>query len=492
MPESSRSSPATLETDAGRRAVAVSPTLVQVETNLLRFPFFSLHTKGLREIDFKEVRGSRVENGRTHEFVFRVSRNTDHVYPGPLSRKAHFALLSLLRKQGFPFRNPIAFTWRQLVREMGVAYGGSTKIDRVKDALLSTLGAMIKSSYALKSGPSRESLPSRERGYALYSQCLFTNDPRADGTVADQNYVTLADWYLANLNSLYSAPLDYGVWNRLNDRSPLSSRLYEFLLFNFSAGIDTFTINYAKLCQFLPAKVEPYASQAKEQLTPAFRLLVGEGIIRGVAWATGRNDDLQLHVTRGGQLTPAVPAKPLTTAQLDLFDEVTTSEGTNPLSPAERLVQQFHAAWSGGVGRPGSPGEREAAKECLDLYGFDLATQLLPRVVKRMRQQFPEAKTFGAVRPYFAEVHAEHVKRERVAETAKAINLSSQLEAEKERLRERHHEQLDRVWQTLPAAERQSIEDAVMARNSRLHLTKFPGLLHRLCLDEFEKRQGVS
>ena len=84
--------------------------------------------------------------------------------------------------------------------------------------------------------------------------------------MADQNSVTLADWYLANLNSLYAAPLDYAVWNRLNDGSPLASRLYEFLLFNFSAGIDTFTINYAKLCQFLPAKVEPYASQAKEQL----------------------------------------------------------------------------------------------------------------------------------------------------------------------------------------------------------------------------------
>ena len=140
-----------------------SRSIVQVETNLLRFPFFSLHTKGLDAIDYKEVRGTRVENGQTHEFIFRVSRNTDHRYPGPLSRKAHFAILSLLRQQGFPFRNPVAFTWRQLVREMNVAYSGSTTIARLKDALLSTLGTMIKSTYALKFGPSRESLPARER-----------------------------------------------------------------------------------------------------------------------------------------------------------------------------------------------------------------------------------------------------------------------------------------------------------------------------------------
>src|ERR1035437_10576188 len=155
---------------------------------------------------------------------------------------------------------------------MNVAYSGSTTITRLKDALYSTLGAMIKSSYALKHGPSRESLPTRERGYSLYTECLFTNDPLSDGTVADQNYVTLADWYLANLNALYAAPIDYALWNRLNDASPLASRLYEFLLFSFSAGIDTFTINYPKLCQFLPAKVELYPSQAKEQLDPAFRL----------------------------------------------------------------------------------------------------------------------------------------------------------------------------------------------------------------------------
>src|SRR5450631_1520778 len=144
-----RTSPsARTETDVATHRAATSRSIVQVQTNLLRFPFFSLHTKGLRDIDFKEVRGTRVENGQTHEFVFRVSRNTDHLFPGPLSRKAHFALLSLLRAQGFPFRNPVAFTWRQLVREMGLAYGGATTINRLKDALQSTLGTMIKSSYA--------------------------------------------------------------------------------------------------------------------------------------------------------------------------------------------------------------------------------------------------------------------------------------------------------------------------------------------------------
>lgn len=483
---------ATPTTDSGRERASTSRSIVQVETNLLRFPFFSLHTKGLRSIDFKEVRGTRVESGQTHEFVFRVSRNTAHLYPGPLSRKAHFALLSLLRAQGFPFRNPIAFTWRQLAREMNVAYSGSTTITRLKDALYSTLGTMIKSSYALKHGPSRESLPTRERGYSLYTECLFTNDERADGTVADQNYVTLADWYLANLNALYAAPIDYALWNRLNDASPLASRLYEFLLFSFSSGVDTFTINYPKLCQFLPAKVELYPSQAKEQLGPAFQLLAQEGIISHVAWTTGRGDELQLQVRQGTRLAGAVATSPSTSPQLDLFENVTTTEGTNPLSPAQRLVGQFHAAWSGGQGRAGSAGEVTAAEACLTLYGFDLASRLLPKVVKRMKERFPDAKTFGATTDYFAEIHAETAKRERVVEKAKEANVESHVEADKRRARAERHEHLETLWNTLPVAERQSIETAVLAANPRLELTKLPGLHHRLCLDELDKRQGSS
>lgn len=483
-------SPPTTTTPTGRNKGSALRVIVQAETNLLRFPFFALHTKGLRDVDYKEVRGTRVENGKTHEFVFRVSRNTDHFYPGPLSRKVHFALLSLLRKQGFPFRNSISFTWRHILREMQVTYGGSTSIQRLKDALLSTLGAMIKSSYALKCGESRETLPSRERGYALYTECSFTNDILPDGTVADRNYVTLADWYLANLNSLYAAPIDYPLWNRLNDRSPLASRLYEFLLFNFSTGIDTFTINYAKLCQFLPAKVEQYASLAKKQLNPAFGLLADVEIIGGMEWTLGRGKELQIQVTRGGGLTGVSgPTRPANILEPDLFETVTTTVGANAVSPAERLVQQFHAAWSGKDVKQVSGGELDAAKDCLETYGLDRALQLLPTLVQRMKQQFPDAKTFGATRSYFQEVHEEQLKRQRIAEKVKDAVLAETTAADERHARDA---ELEAVWQTLDSAEQQAIQDTVHTQNSRLKLEKFAGLLHGLCLLELDRRRKVA
>lgn len=482
-------SPATPAKPDTRKEGSGIRLIVQAETNLLRFPFFALHTKGLRNVDFKEVRGMRTENGQSHEFLFRVSRNTDHFYPGPLSRKAHFALLSLLRKQGFPFKNPVAFSWRQLAREMQVAYGGSTSIDRLKEALLCTFGAMIKSRYALKSGPSRESLPARERGYNLYAECLFTNDVLPDGTLADQNYVTLADWYLTNLNSLYAAPLDYQLWNRLNDQSPLASRLYEFLLFNFSTGIDHFCINYEKLCQFLPAKVEPYTSQAKVQLDPAFQLLTDETIIRSVEWTLGRNHELQIQVKRGRGLSGTATTSSTTTRQPELFETVTTTEGTNEISPAERLVRNFHDHWSGNVDGDITAGELDAAKSCLSTYGLECAMQLLPKVIGRMKQQFPDAKTFGATKTYFQEVQDEQDKRERIIDKAKQSAIA---EAAVEDQRQVRRAMLKAAWEALDPAEREAIRDSVLTMNPRLNAEKFASLIDRLCLAELDRRTGAS
>jgi hypothetical protein len=49
--------------------------------------------------------------------------------------------------------------------------------------------------------------------------------------------------------------------------------------------------------------------------------------------------------------------------------------------------------------------------------------------------RFPDAKTFGATTDYFAEIHAETVKRERAAEKAKEATVASHVEDEKCRTR---------------------------------------------------------
>src|SRR5437870_928054 len=68
---------------------------IKAEANLLRLPLFALHTKGLKSLDGIECRGQITRDSKTQTYVLRVSRNTASLYPGTLSRKIHFAFLSI-------------------------------------------------------------------------------------------------------------------------------------------------------------------------------------------------------------------------------------------------------------------------------------------------------------------------------------------------------------------------------------------------------------
>lgn len=194
------------------------------------------------------------------------------MFPGPLAREAHHALMHILTTtQTPPYAYPVGFTWRQLRKAMGKSIGGAD-VRRMKEAIRSIHGTRLRSTYVLKNAD-RKCLKSRERGYSMYNEYVFLDEVMPDKSVADMNYVWLADWFLANLNSFYSTELDYALWQKLQTNSPIASRLFEFLTFNFTGSWDTFPINYAKLVLFLPVTPKRHVSQAKEQLQPAINLL---------------------------------------------------------------------------------------------------------------------------------------------------------------------------------------------------------------------------
>ncbi len=80
-----------------------SSTVIKQEANLLRFPFFALGRKGLRNRKGLLIRGESKLDGRSYDFEYRITCNSDDLYPGQLSRKVHLGLLRLLQsKQSFP------------------------------------------------------------------------------------------------------------------------------------------------------------------------------------------------------------------------------------------------------------------------------------------------------------------------------------------------------------------------------------------------------
>ena len=474
------------------------PEIVRAEANFLRFPLFALHTKGLRNRDGIECVGRKHIHGQVHEFHLSITRNTKHVYPGPLSRSAHFALLSIQQDRGFPYQNPITWeSWRQLTDRMGLCHGGEI-VAKIKNALRCTAGVLITSNYALTVAVGRERylLPEDEHGYHLYDGYRFKNDLLDSGSVAKTNCVWLSEWYVANLNSLYSGPLHYATWLSLERESSIASRLYEFLLFNSKVS-ESVRIDYNTLANFLPVKPERYLSQAERQMASAFRLLRDHNVISDAIWTDGKRGQMQLLMPLGQRLRPASQPTPRADAiWLDAPADVEIREIRNTDTPAAIIVRKFHHLWSDNQNYRPTKSELGCANELMAAYGRHEIEQLLPKVIHAMRTEFPKAKSFGASRLYFTAAHDQHQKqlkrRQEQQKDALRREIDDRKASEAKQSRKRRSGELLAIWEGLSPDERSRIEQQSYERQPGKVLKRHfrENKAHRLreCLNELARQ----
>ncbi len=470
----------------------LSPRFIKAEANLLRLPLFALQTKGLRTLDGIECRGSITRNDETHNFVFRASRSTATLYPGPLSRSAHLAFLSLATEQGFPLANPISWGWRDLCRRMGITYSGR-EVLQLKAAIKATSFLSIESQYAVYSKPDGRMIRTQDEGLRLYERYSFVGSELPDGTQAEANYLWLSGWYLDNLNAMFTAPLDYELWRWLDRQSSIASRLYEFLLVNFYSGTPVLRINYEKLAQFLPVKQERYRSSARRQLDPAFKLLALADVIEGTSWTDSKSGLAQLHIRRGEQLAPArVQAPlPLHLTEDDYVGGLEVKELRNLKPPERTIVDEFYRLWSNAETHRPTKKEIEQARQVLEQHGPRKAKELVTRVVAKLKLRWPEAKTFGAAMKYLPEVAGEYDRDQ------SRIEREQQEQARRQQDRETKERDLHEqariettwkpVWDALSEDDKEDIRRTVTGEHE--FLRSIPRFMDRLCLAELARRR---
>jgi hypothetical protein len=469
--------------------------IIKVEANLLRLPLFALHTKGLKTLDAIECRGRLSRDDMAHEFIFRAYRSTATAYPGPLARSAHLAFLSLLTERGLPLQNPITWTWRDLCRRMRISCSGRT-VERLKAAINSTAGLYILSTHAIYSKPASKRICTREEGLHLYDRVCFTGAELPDGGTAETNYLWISDWYLANFNALFTAPLNYDLWRSLEDRSAIASRLYEFLLLNFYNGAPILRINYENLVQFLPVKPERHPSQARQQLGTALAVLAAMEVIEAATWSEGRDGQTQLQFHRGKHLDPPRGRGQFTSPFLEEeFAGSVEVEELRTLKPPEwTVVTDFYRLWSGSEGHRPTKKELEQARAMVDQHGLVKARALIQLAVKRMKSKWPDAKTFGGLRKYLGEVSEEYDREQRRLEQDRQEQQRRQRErdeGEKQVARQAQFEATWKpVWDGLPGPERDELRQAVVAQNP--FLARVPRMVERLCLEELARRRGAD
>lgn len=445
---------------------------IKAEANLLRFPFFALKTKGLKAVTGYECRGKLARDGVVYKFTYKTSRNVETTYPGALSRSVHLAFLNLLSEQGTPLQNPISWTWRDLCRRMGISCSGRA-INDLKQAILATRGVIIFSDQALYSKPDSKPICTQKETVGLYERVVFLGADLPDGEgPADKNYLWLSQWYLDNLNALFTAPLNHELWLHLEQRSSIASRLYEFLLLNFHAT-PILRINYEKLAKFLPIRVEKHLSQAKQQLNAALEQLVEAEVLSSFEWQKGKNNQVILQFQRGRHCgaTTAIVVDAEDQIELDIsadeeFANIEIKEKRLP--PEYLIVDEFNRQWQRSVYTEPTIKEMALARELLERFGATKLRQLIPVVVKKLKAKWPDAKSFGSVAKYIDEAEQSFTKEQsKVDDDRKMTDLAVKRRQEEAVVLARN-EALKKRWKELPDGIRREIEQKVAEENPAL------------------------
>lgn len=475
------------EVELSAAAEAIAQQIVRVEANFLRLPLFTLDNKHMRTMDGLRCEGTFRRDGKSFAFTYVVTRNTATHYPGPLARSAHFALLSIATDHRLPIQNPIVFTWRELCSRMGIQVSGKT-VAALREALTATKGLMIESRAALFSKAENAPINNEDRTklISLYDEVEFYGAARNDGTLVDSNAVWLSHWYRENLNALYSGPLDYTLWRTLNEKSLIASRLYEFLFLKFYGGRKFLRFNYPTLVKFIPARTERYLSDARKQLEPAFALLTEAGILAKVQWIQSRGGLPQILLYRGALLASGgAPAE-----AYDVGDEDFTLDRIDDIHlPEWKLVAFFHQSWGNDNFTP-SKAELELARELLAKYGQAEMQELLPKVVKRLKVRWSDAKSFCAISRYLPEIIQERQReKRRIDQEREAEKL--QEESRKRLLQDAQDKAvLKTLWESLPPSEQEAIRKQVL-NGQPPAVQKRPLIVERFCLNELARRQGI-
>jgi hypothetical protein len=440
---------------------------LRAEAALLRVPIFALAVKGSAALDGFEYRQVRRRGDRTVESVIRTERDEKAPYPGPLSRRAHMAVLSLVADAGFPFENPVSWTWRDLCRRMGLPNSGR-RVAELKGAMRATWGLKI---FGLETVAGAGRARERESWRRLYAEVAFLNEARSDGSVADANRLWLAPWYLDSLNALHSAPVDYPLWKRLERVGPLASRLYEYLLPTFYKR-EAVELAYDRLASAMPVVAESRRSHAVRQFSAALAALTSEGVIADSGWdamkGTGRP---KLILTRGPLLAPPAAAPGPTPVAVATADEI------DPEAPA-RLAAEFYRL----LGKAHSPlrSDLTLARDLIVRFGPAVAFERLPDAVRRLKARFRNAETMGALVRYFEEsanaAASESTptppRHPPAPHDRKAVaRPTADLEADERR---------KALWAALTEPERQAIRAAVLAEHPPFR--RYPALLEAACL----------
>ena len=256
-----------------------------------------------------------------------------------------------------------------------------------------------------------------------------------------------------NLKARYIQPLDFDIWLELNRKTPVASRLYEYLIFVF--GRSNFReISYEKLAASIPLTKLKEKSRMKQQLDPALKALTNRGLLKQTKWTTGKYGNPVIEFQRGDLMNRI--KSPIAICESDSNDiAVQTNETYNEASPTDRFICDYYQKRFGTEHTVTSK-EQNFVRPLIDRHGYEYLNRQLSKLVRRMKQEFPAGASMMASATILNQLLATKTKPKPVKpEVSKDCSTQD---------RKQRREQLESQWANLTFQQQATIEEAVAFR----------------------------
>jgi hypothetical protein len=273
--------------DSQPAASITEPDFVRMEKNIAGFGFFTPSSKRISNVP-KVIRFTQMVDGNRVEAQVKISGNVEYGMPITADQDKYLAfqkIIERVKREKGVVENPIQFQTAELLALLDISKNGNRyrEVEEWLDVMNTTY---IKSEGAVwLNGKKRYASDS----FVIFQRVRRMGQELDDGSIAEENYVWLSDWYLENLNAHYLLPIEFETYRLLknNIAKALIPLLQVWLYASREAG--TFEKRYSELCQILNIRQYQHKSKIKEKLAPSLNELLRHGYLK--EWEIEKTSD---------------------------------------------------------------------------------------------------------------------------------------------------------------------------------------------------------
>lgn len=392
-----------------------------------------------------------------------IRTSSKHGFPTPKEDELLIGLMQYCRRKNNFTAAKTKFQISEMLRVLGWADNGRSR-RQLREGLDRLAGVQLTFENSWRSSDGKEF----EREFVTGILDGYELRVAKDGD-SDSRELTAIQWsaeVFADIQRGNVKELNTGEYYSL--KLPLSRRLYRYLDKHLDSG-KLFEMNLLRFAAHLGITEKSHIGKIRERLKKPLSELEELGTLFQLALDADRyhrlgDGDWLIRFLRVESGQPAKTDSQPTTTQRAAGQQPNPSKKKPPKSnpAATELICEFYRLWSDDAQHQPSFHECQQAKTINQQYGEAKALELLPAVIKLMKERFPNATAFGATKTYWALANQKGTAR--VVQAAKQQKQSSQQTRDDGRRQlDRHRkQQLQDKWNRLDETKQQIIRREVL------------------------------